>query len=48
MEHLVPGKRFSKIQIKRGCEADMFETISSTKGTHFLKEVERLVILGVL
>ena len=47
MEHLAPGKISSRLRIKGGCEANMFETISSTKGTqgNVQKEVERLVLL---
>ena len=50
MEHLAPGKRSSRLWIKRRCESDMFETISSTKGTrgNIQNEVEHLVLLGVL
>ena len=33
MEHLAPEKKSNRLRIKIGCEDDMFETISSTKGT---------------
>ena len=50
MEHLVPEKKPSRLWIKRGHEANMFSTISSTEGTwrNVKKKVERLVILWVI
>ena len=39
----------SRILIKRGCEANIFNTISGNKGTqgNLQKEVERLLLLGL-
>ena len=50
MEHLVPGKIYSRIQIKRGCEANFLWSYPSPK-VHkkvFKKEFESLVLLGVI
>ena len=50
METWYIENRSSTFWTKIKCEADMFETISSTEDTKifFKKKVERLVILGVL
>ena len=49
MEQLAPEKISSRLWVKIGYEANMFETISSTKGTWIIvkKEFERSVLLGV-
>ena len=42
--------RSSRLQTKRGCEADIFKIICSNKGIqgNVKKKVKRLVLLGVL
>ena len=50
MEHLSPGKRYSRLRVKTGCESNLHATIPSTKLHEevFKKEVGCLVLLEVL